>query len=172
VSRLVAGVVIVAAVAACGSDDASLDTDRAATTTAPERSPTTSLADAPPPARVGEALDAQLLGEDRVPAGPHTWMIELTNTSDQDVVVTFPTSQRGDVVIEREGEVVHRWSSDRFFTQEVTEVPLAAGASEVLTLEDDLSAVEPGFYDAIVTVSVVGPPEPLTRSIRVVSPGG
>ncbi len=155
---------------ACGDDDTGLDARDAVTTTLPERSPTTPLADAPAPDRVGESLEADLVGESRVSAGPHTWMIELTNTSDAEVVVTFPTSQLGDVVIAREGEVVHRWSSDRFFQQQVSELALAPGATETLELSDNLSAIEPGFYDLTVTVAVVGPPAPIERSIRIVSP--
>lgn len=165
-------IVVAAVLGACGDDESGLETDRAVTTSAPDRSATTALADAPAPTRVGEALDAALAGENRVPAGPHTWMVEVTNTSEQDVVVTFPTSQPGDAVLLRDDEVVHRWSADRFFQQQVVEVPLAAGASETFELEDDLSAVEPGFYDVTITVAVVGPPEPVTRNIRVVSPEG
>ena len=165
-----AALLVVAALGACGDDDPGLEAGDAVPTSQPERTATTSLADAPAPTRVGESLEAELVGESRVPAGPHTWTIELTNTTDAELVVTFPTSQRGDAVVAREGEVVHRWSSEKFFQQQVTELPIAAGATEIIELQDDLSAVEPGFYDVTITVAVVGPPEPIERSIRVVSP--
>ena len=158
------------ALTACGDDDPGLDAGDAAPTTQPERTATTALADAPAPDRAGESLEVELVGESRVPAGPHTWTIELTNTSDAELGVTFPTSQRADVVLAREGEVVHRWSADRFFQQQVTELPMASGATEIIELPADLSAVEPGFYDVTITVAVVGPPEPIDQSIRIVSP--
>lgn len=165
-----AALLAVTVLGACGDDDTGLDAGDVAPTTRPERSATTSLADAPAPTRAGESLEADLVGDTRVPAGPHTWTIELANTTDAELVVTFPTSQRGDAVVAREGEVVHRWSSEKFFQQQVTELPMAPGATEVIELQDDLSAVEPGFYDVTITVAVVGPPEPIERSIRVVSP--
>ncbi|WP_436795704.1 BsuPI-related putative proteinase inhibitor [Actinospongicola halichondriae] len=170
--RLVAAVVLTAAAAGCGDGDAGLAVDAEATTTTDASSSTTALSDRRVPTGAGTALEVDLLGESRVPAGPYTWAIALTNASDEAVVVTFPNSQKGDVVLTRDGEAVHRWSDGRFFQQQVTEVSIAAGAVETIELTDDLTAVEPGFYDITVSVSVVGPPEPVTESIRVVSPGG
>lgn len=167
---LTASVCILVVVAACGSDDDPLVSEEAVTTTTDPSVSTTALADLPAPSTDGEALEVELVSESRVPAGPHVWSIELRNMSDADIVVTFPTSQRGDVVLSAGNEVVHRWSADRFFQQQVSDVSIASGATETVELEDDLSAVDPGFYDVEVSATVVGAPAPVSDSIRVVSP--
>ncbi|MDE0804007.1 MAG: BsuPI-related putative proteinase inhibitor [Acidimicrobiales bacterium] len=160
----------VLAVAACGSDDDPLVSEDAVTTTVDPSVSTTALADLPAPATVGEALEIELVSDSRVVAGPHVWTTELRNTSDGEIVVTFPTSQRGDVALSAGGEVVHRWSADRFFQQQVSEVSVAPGAVETVELEDDLSSVDPGFYEVEVRATVVGTLAPVTDSVRVVSP--
>lgn len=154
---------VVAVVAACGDDDAGLDAEAPATSSTGPRPESTSPAD---------GLEVGFPGDDEVPAGPHTWTLELTNTSGAAVVVTFPTSQRGDVVLVRDGEIVHRWSDDRFFQQRIDEVSIAAGATEVFELDDDLSAVDPGTYEATATLEVVDTAGSVSRDVRVVSPGG
>lgn len=158
------------AAGACGSDDDPLVAEGAVTTTADPSVSTTALADLPAPSAATDVLDIALVSDSPVVAGPHVWTVELRNGSDGPVVVTFPTSQRGDVVLSSGGEVVHRWSEDRFFRQQVSEVALEPGGVERIELEDDLSAVEPGFYEARVSVAVVGAPEPVTDSVRIVSP--
>lgn len=169
--RLVAlGLLVV--VAACSQDGSGLASGRAVTTTDAPGSTTTALADVPAPVDVRGALDVELAEGSEVPAGPHTWVIEVTNTSGAPVVVTFPSAQRGDAVVAREDDVVHRWSDERFFEQQVSAVSLDPDATESFELSDDLSGIEPGFYVVTVSVAVVGPPEPMTRSIRVVTPGG
>lgn len=165
----------------CGDDDpgdAASDTTGPAETTAPTSSvppPSTTATSAPPsprPAPPPEALDLTAEVPTRVPAGPHSWQFAVTNRSDAPVVLTFPTAQRGEAVIERDdGTVVHRWSNDRFFTQQVHEVPLAPGQTEVIDLADDLSGVEPGFYRLLLEPAIATDLEPLSRSIRVVPPG-
>lgn len=168
--RLVA-VCLLSVVAACGDDGSGLESGRDLTTTSAPGPTTTALADLPVPVDVGEALDIELAEGNEIPAGPHTWVIEVTNTSDAPIVVTFPTAQRGDATVARDDDVVHRWSDARFFEQQVTEVVLEPDATERFELSDDLSGVEPGFYDVTISVAVVGPPKTETRSIRVVTPG-
>ncbi len=169
--RLVAlGLLVV--VAACGEDGSGLESGSGLSTTDAPGPTTTALADVPAPIDVGGALDVELAEGNEVPAGPHTWVIEVTNISDAPVVVTFPTAQRGDAVVAREDDVVHRWSDERFFEQQVSAVSLDPDATESFELSDDLSSIEPGFYFVTVSVAVVGPPESVTRSIRVVTPGG
>lgn len=170
-SLVTSGAAVLLVVGACGGDgDEPLDGEDAVTTTADPSVSTTALADLPAPSTPSGALEVGLVSDTRVTAGPHVWMIELRNTSDEVVSVAFPTSQRGDVVLSTPGEVVHRWSEGRFFQQQVSEVSLDPGAVEQIELEDDLSGVEPGSYEAQVTASVVGSPEPVTESVRIVSP--
>ncbi len=163
---------VLVAVAACTADDPGLETDGAHTAATDPGSTTTALADVPPPTAAGAAFEIELVGETSVPAGLHTWHIELTNTTDTPVMVTFPTSQQADVVLSQQGTVAHRWSNERFFRQQVTELAIAAGATESFELADDLRMVEPGFYEVTVRVAVVGPPDPVTENIRVVSVAG
>lgn len=171
--RLVASSIaaVLLAVGACGSDDdEALDAEDAVTTTVDPSVSTTALADLPAPSAATGALEIELVSESRVTAGPHVWTIELRNTSEAPISVAFPTSQRGDVVLSGQTDVVHRWSQDRFFQQQVAEVSLEPGGVELIELEDDLSGVEPGFYEAQITASVVGPPDPVTENVRIVSP--
>ncbi|MDZ7673612.1 MAG: BsuPI-related putative proteinase inhibitor [Acidimicrobiales bacterium] len=154
----------------CGGDDDDLSrADDPATTTTAESSTTAPEQRTVPGVPAG-ALEVELVSGVEVPAGPHVWQLELTNVADDAVTVTFRTGQRGDVVLQREDETVHRWSDGRFFTQEVTEQTLQPGEVLPIELEDDLSGVEPGFYDATVTADVVDAPEPDVVSVRVVAP--
>ena len=169
------------AMTSCGDDtpgDGAPETTGAVDTSdgpaSTESTPTTGTSAPPPPAPPAPADALDLGGEipTRIPAGPHTWQFQVTNVSDAPVVLTFPTAQRGEAVIERDdGTVVHRWSDGRFFTQQIHEVPLAPGAAETIELGDDLSGVEPGFYRLLVDAAVVTDLEPLSRSIRIVAPG-
>lgn len=165
------GLTVALVLSGCGDDDDPLATDGDLPSTTAEPS-TTALEPTPPPAPAGEAVDIDIEGERRVPAGPHTWTIEVTNVSDEAIVVTFPTAQAGDIVLIRNDEVVHRWSDGRFFAQQKQELRLEPDASETVELVDDLSGVEPGFYDVEATLAVVVPPEPTTRSVRVVNAEG
>ncbi len=168
--RRAVAVALLIFLAACGDDGADLEADGAVT--AGPRSSTTELAGVGGTSATADALEVELVGDDEVPAGPHTWSIEVTNGSGTPVAVTFSTSQRVDAVIARDGDEIHRWSDDRVFQQEVTEISLDPGTSEVFDLADDLTGVAPGTYDLALSVSVVDPPEPTTRTIRVVTPGG
>lgn len=118
-------------------------------------------------------LDADLPRS--VAAGPVTWEFTVTNTTEAPVTLTFPTGQPGDVVLATAVDpdtAVHRWSDGRFFDQAVREVTLDAGASEPVALPDDLTGVEPGTYEIVLSVAVVGPPEPVETTIRVTEADG
>ena len=75
--------------------------------------------------------------------------------------LTFPTTQRGDVILEREGSERYRWSDGRLFAQVVTEHRLEPGATWTITLDDTLD-LEPGAYDAVGIVTCIAHP-PLVR---------
>ena len=163
----------VLAVTACGDDEPTAPggAERPTTTRAPDGSSTTAAAaPTPPPADGALELDAEV--PTRIAAGPHTWQFEVTNVTDAPVTLTFPTAQRGEAEIEGDdGTSVHRWSQDRFFTQQVHEVALAPGESEMIELADDLTGVEPGYYRVVLSPALVGDVEPIERSIRIVEPG-
>ncbi len=174
VAAFVALVVLALALTACGDDDTDTDTGATSTSSSTTESTTSSTTSEPPPdpSEPQPAADAVELEADvaeRVEAGPYAWHLDVTNVTDADIVLTFPTGQPGDAVL-LDGETeVHRWSDDRFFTQAIQEKPVAAGETFTIQLEDDLTSVEPGFYTLRLSLAVVGPPEPVEQSIRIVS---
>ena len=169
--RAVVALACAVALMGCGDDDRAREETARSTTTAPDATSSTA-GPAPAPAPPDGALELSAEIPTRIPAGPHSWQFQVTNETDVPVTLTFPTAQRGDAVIEDDdGASVHRWSEDRFFTQQVHEVPLAPGQSETIQLEDDLTGVEPGYYRVVLSPALLGEVDPLERSIRIVEPG-
>lgn len=165
---LAIAVALLVLAAGCGDDDDALPEVVASSTTTEPPPSTTALADAPVPAPTGGVIELDAEPPRRLPAGPHTWEIEVANTGDAPVTITFPSGQDGDAVLEKDdGTVVHRWSDGRFFDQAVREVTVAAGETTIVQLADDLSAVEPGFYRLRLTLAVVEPPEPFEQNLRL-----
>ena len=174
--RAVFAVACLLAVTACGDDEPAtpggVERPTTTSTTSPPDGSSTTAAPAPAPPPAEGAVEVRAEVPTRIAAGPHTWQFQLTNVSDAPVMLTFPTAQRGDAVIQDDDAAsVHRWSRDRFFTQQVHEVALAPGETETIELADDLTGVEPGYYRVVLSPAVVGEVEPLDRSIRIVAPG-
>lgn len=74
--------------------------------------------------------------------------IDLTNTSDETVTLTFTSGQRVELTLSRNGTEAYRWSSTASFIQSVEEVPLPAGATfgrTLITAPVDLAS---GRYEA------------------------
>ena len=161
--------VAVVVVAGCGDDG---DTEPPGASQTVVTTPTTTAAPAvalPSPAAEVLEIDADVAS--RIEAGPVTWSITATNVTDEEVAVTFATSQVADALVEaRDGTVAHRWSDGRFFTPQTQTVTFAAGEERVFEVVDDLSGLEPGSYRLVLALAVVEPPEPFTKSIRVVAP--
>lgn len=160
--RLLSALLLVAAAGACGDDDtetstASDTTTEPDTTTAPE---------------TGAAVELHAEPPEQVPAGEVTWEVEVTNPSDESVVLTFPTAQRADATLRTDdGTVVHQWSTDQFFAQQITEVTLEPGQTETFQLDDDLTGVEPGTYELVLELSAVDPAEPVVTQVEVAPSG-
>lgn len=57
------------------------------------------------------------------------WIMELRNTSEADIRLTFSSGQRAEVVLRRDGAEVYRWSAEKAFTQAIEEVVVPAGES-------------------------------------------
>jgi hypothetical protein len=74
----------------------------------------------------------------------------VTNTSTEQLKLTFSSGYRGDVVVERDGETVWRWSDGRMFTQAIQHARLAPG--ETLTESFVWSSPSPGQYEARATL--------------------
>ena len=65
--------------------------------------------------------------------------LTLSNTSADDVELTFPNGQTFDIfVIDGEGDVVRQWSYGQMFTQAIHSITIAAGASHSFGTELDL----------------------------------
>jgi hypothetical protein len=175
IGHVVVAAAFLVAMTSCGDDDppAPEATGETGTSSVPE-GPTTTTTTPPAPAAAPPdgALELSAEVPTRIPAALHTWQFAVTNTTEAPVTLTFPTAQRGDAVIEGDdGTSVHRWSADRFFTQQVHEVALAPGQSETIELADDLTGVEPGYYRVVLAPAVLGEIDPIDRSIRIVEPG-
>jgi hypothetical protein len=61
-------------------------------------------------------------------------VLQVTNTAEEPVTLTFPSGQSYDFAVHADGEWIWRWSADMGFTQAVREVTLAAG--ETLTFSE------------------------------------
>lgn len=168
---LVALVLACALVAAgCSGDDDELRADDFATVRPTTTVAATSPEELPVPPPVGDAVELDLEVPRRIPAAPFTWPVVVTNTTDAPVKLTFATAQRGDLVLRRGDDEVRRWSDGRFFAQAETEQVVAPGESVTFELADDLTGVEPGFYDATVTLANTDGPMPLETDVRIVAP--
>jgi hypothetical protein len=98
---------------------------------------------------------------------PVTWSLEVHNGTQDPVTLTFPSGQRGDVVLLRNGTEVYRWSSSKFFAQAVVREPLAAGEDKAFPLEEKALSVEPGDYDLVATLAAEPGPGPARRRVSV-----
>jgi hypothetical protein len=107
---------------------------------------------------------------DRAAVGLVTWIIEVKNTTQAPVTLTFASGQQADIVLLDGKAEIHRWSNDRFFTTAMVEVVLEAGAVHRVELPDDVTAVPPGRYRLVAELTAVGPPEPDEGRVRLTSP--
>lgn len=101
-----------------------------------------------------------------------TWTLKVVNAGVEAVTLTFPSAQRGDVVLRRKGRrtPVYRWSADRFFAEAVTEERLRPNHDQRYELREKALAVPPGDYDLEATLKATPTPDPVRRGIRV-APG-
>ena len=95
------------------------------------------------------------------------WRLVVGNPTGEDVVLSFPSGQQGDVVLRApDGTEAYRWSEGMMFTQALGEVPLAAGDEVTFTLAGTLAA-EPGGYVLEATVTSDPAPEPVRADVTV-----
>lgn len=75
-------------------------------------------------------------------------VLHVTNTADAPLVLSFPSSQRHDMVIRTaEGEEVWRWSEGMSFLQAISQDTLAVGESWTMEAEWD-PGDRSGVYEA------------------------
>jgi hypothetical protein len=94
------------------------------------------------------------------------WAFTIANRGAEPCVLTFPSAQRGDVVLLAGGEERYRWSRGMMFAAMLTERRLAAGEEWRFSLAGVLD-VEPGEYSLLATVAARPAPPPVRGAIVV-----
>jgi hypothetical protein len=84
--------------------------------------------------------------------------------------LTFPSTQGGDVSLERDGVEHYRWSQGLVFAQMIEERQLAPGGAWTCVLEGALD-VQPGPYEATGTLACRPAPPAARASVVVVAAG-
>jgi Intracellular proteinase inhibitor len=94
------------------------------------------------------------------------WAFTVENLEDRPRMLTFSSTQQGEVVLEADGVERYRWSNGKAFAQMIVERELPAGGELAFALEDALS-VESGTYALLATVTSRPAPPPVTGEISV-----
>jgi hypothetical protein len=99
------------------------------------------------------------------------WAMDVTNTGQVPVELSFSDSQRGDIILDQGDTDVYTWSADKAFAQTVETVTLQPGKSFSVVLNDTLT-VPPGAYNVTARLTAkVGPAdtaEPLPDLVSTV----
>lgn len=93
---------------------------------------------------------------------PVTFTMTVVNTGSEPERITFSTGQSYDIIVRRGEDVFWRWSTDRFFTQAIREVTLAAGDSLTFSetwdrTSSDGGSAPPGMYAAMGVLTTTEP---------------
>ena len=99
--------------------------------------------------------------------GPVTWELALTNESDEEVTIEFPSSQFGDVVVRSGDDEVYRWSMGLVFAESIVSQPVAAGETFVFELGATELGAAPGRYELEASLTGSPSPEPLVCELTV-----
>jgi hypothetical protein len=73
--------------------------------------------------------------------------IDVRNTTDEDMTLTFPTGQRVEFTLSSDSGEIYRWSNDMFFTQAIEVIELPAGAIYGATLVIEPTTVPSSIYN-------------------------
>lgn len=105
---------------------------------------------------------------DPLRVGPLAWTVTVANDTAEPVVLHFPSSQRADVALTRNGEEVYRWSRGLMFAQVLGTERLAAGEKRELRLDEPGLDVDPGEYTLSASIAAKGRPDlDVTRTVKV-----
>jgi hypothetical protein len=77
--------------------------------------------------------------------GPVRWTFHVRNAGHEPLALAFPSSQRGEVILEENGVQAYQWGRDKMFATMLEDRSLAPGATWSFTLEDALE-VEARMY--------------------------
>ncbi len=86
------------------------------------------------------------------------WVFDVTNLTSASLDVTFPTGQMGEVVFQRDGEELYRWSEGKSFLQGITVDTLPSGGKQAIVLNDRV-VLAPGVYKVTAKVTASTGPE-------------
>src|SRR5699024_3474005 len=91
----------------------------------------------------------------------------VKNTGNEEEVLSFTTGQRYEHEISQDGEVLHRYSEGKAFTQALEDIPLAPG--EEITFDVELPDLEPGEYtiNIFLVASDIGPASEVKETIII-----
>jgi len=97
----------------------------------------------------------QLAFDEPLRAGPVVWRVTVVNDGSDELRMTFPSSQRADVTLTRDGELAYQWSADMLFTQVIGHESLRPGTEKTFVLDESDLDVPPGEYElrAVITSS-------------------
>lgn len=94
---------------------------------------------------------------------PVVFTMTVRNVSRKNQVLNFPSGRSFDIVVspQNSSEPVWQWSWGRMFTQELRDVPIAAGESQTFSATWDGSAndgktVAPGKYQVTARLTTIG----------------
>jgi hypothetical protein len=174
-----------AALVACGDDGedeesfasvippaSAVSPTSASTTTAPPQNafppaPENCDPESASPAAAADDLELAVeTGEDLV-AGDITWNLTLTNTSDADVSLVYPSGQDGDVALRQGGQDVYRWSTSQAFAEVLRCQTLGPGERYSFELGGTSLVLEPGAYRLVATLAAEPTPAPFRTSVTL-----
>ncbi|MBW3603465.1 MAG: hypothetical protein KY460_00925 [Actinobacteria bacterium] len=93
---------------------------------------------------------------------PATFDLRVRNVSDQRALLTFDTTQRGDVAFLTNGVEVYRWAERRAFAHDPHRVALVPGQQVRFELDVGSLPVAPGEYEVMATATGM----PKLRTVR------
>ena len=96
-----------------------------------------------------------------------TWKVEVENGGPAAATLVFPSGKDGDVALLRDGKEAYRWSSTRYFTQAMRQVPLEPGEKKTFELPDKEFSAAAGDYELLAELDSEPAPPPARRSVKV-----
>lgn len=93
---------------------------------------------------------------------PATFDLVVTNDSQQPALLTFDTTQRGDLGVSTGDVEVYRWAERRAFAQEPYRVEFEPGQTATFALDVEPLPLAPGEYEMLATVTGL----PKLRTVR------
>lgn len=101
----------------------------------------------------GEGMTLRTADLGIVVGEPAIWPFDLTNSTDEDLTLTFTSGQKMDLTLSNDSGEVYRWSTGMMFTQAIEEVALPSGVTLPYMLTAEPIGLPPGDYTATAWVA-------------------